>query len=88
MTTNRETGALDQLANDDAARGHTVHVTAEWEGAGQDAALLIRLPMRDLNQAHEGRGQRHGRGFSLQVDFVYQGVPCVLRTPWVVLKKR
>lgn len=88
--TSTTTGALDHLAHNDkdAARGHRVHVTGAWDGDGEESALVIRVPLRDLNQAHEGGGQRRGWGFSLQVDFEYQGVPCALRTPWVALKKR
>jgi hypothetical protein len=58
-------------------------------GVGDDAAMLIALPLKEVAQARPGTGARHSLGFAMTVDFsLPDGTVCQLYAPWVSLTTR
>ncbi|HEY3439714.1 MAG TPA: hypothetical protein VGK29_03135 [Paludibaculum sp.] len=68
MTTGDHHNAFDEMDNH-GGEAYCIYVTARVEGEGQDAMMLLELPMRQVQSAPRGKGQRKSHGFTLVADF-------------------
>jgi hypothetical protein len=52
-----------------AGEAYCIYATARTEGEGPGTTMLLELPMRQVEGAPRGKGQRKSHGFTLVVDF-------------------
>jgi hypothetical protein len=70
-------------------KAHFISGTGSITGTGPDALVTLSFPLRELDRARPGTGQRRSHGFSLEatVDIPGQG-KFALRTAWVSISAR
>jgi hypothetical protein len=62
--TSDQHNVFDEMETNDA---YCIYVTAELKGEGADAAMLLALPMRQVESAPRAKGRAHA--FELVADF-------------------
>src|SRR5262245_5370213 len=74
--------ALTAKKNTGVAR---VEADVSVQGTGEDVAVVLRFPLRELEKARAGKGKRAGVGFELiPVEFrLPDGSVFLLASPWM-----
>jgi hypothetical protein len=84
--------ALAQLAQKKNPNGpHRIRPVATVEGNGEEVIVVLSLPLREIQKARPGTGQRHSVGFSMgPVEFTLpdDGGTFQLTSAWVAIAAR
>ena len=81
--------AFDALAQKHKSPVHHIRPASRIEGTGDAKALVITIPIREIQQAKPGTGQRKSLGFALgPIPFELNGGLYQLYAGFVALTKR